>query len=181
MPFLQLNINIFVRSLCLLLAFNSFYIFSSSYGKTILAANTILVEIGMFFAMFLDALANTTESLVAQAYVDKNTSLLRETIYKTFVQSMILTLVLSLVYFSFSGYIISIFTDILDVKIQINKYIIFSFLMPLFASFSFWIDGVFVGLLKTVAMRNAMILSAGVYIASVFLLQSYENYGLWIA
>ncbi|MEY8765241.1 MULTISPECIES: MATE family efflux transporter [Francisella] len=181
MPFLQLNINIFVRSLCLLLAFNSFYIFSSNYGKTILAANTILVEIGMFFAMFLDALANTTESLVAQAYVDKNTSLLRETIYKTFVQSMILTLVLSIVYFTFSGYIISIFTDIVDVRIQINKYIIFSFLMPLFASFSFWIDGVFVGLLKTVAMRNAMILSAGVYIAFVFLLQPYENYGLWIA
>lgn len=128
MPFLQLNINIFVRSLCLLLAFNSFYIFSSNYGKTILATNTILVEIGMFFAMFLDALANTTESLVAQAYVDKNTSLLREIIYKTFVQSMILTMVLSLVYFSFSGYIVSIFTDIVDVKIQINKYIIFRFL-----------------------------------------------------
>ncbi|MBK2115068.1 MATE family efflux transporter, partial [Francisella orientalis] len=181
MPFLQLNINIFVRSLCLLLAFNSFYIFSSNYGKTILATNTILVEIGMFFAMFLDALANTTESLVAQAYVDKNTSLLREIIYKTFVQSMILTMVLSLVYFSFSGYIVSIFTDIVDVKIQINKYIIFSFLMPLFASISFWVDGVFVGLLKTVAMRNAMILSAGVYITFVFLLQPYENYGLWIA
>ncbi|MBK2028690.1 hypothetical protein IB655_03325, partial [Francisella noatunensis] len=64
---------------------------------------------------------------------------------------------------------------------RIQSSITFSFLMPLFASFSFWIDGVFVGLLKTVAMRNAMILSAGVYIASVFLLQSYENYGLWIA
>lgn len=40
--------------------------------------------------------------------------------------------------------------------------------MPLFASISFWVDGVFVGLLKTVAMRNAMILSAGVYITFVF-------------
>ncbi|GAB4223502.1 MAG: MATE family efflux transporter [Francisella sp.] len=180
-PFIKINVNIFVRSLFLLLVFNSFYIFSSNYGKNILAANTILVEIGMFFAMFLDALANTTESLVAQAYVDKNISLLRETVYKTFLQSMILILILSLIYFAFSNYIIKMFTDILDVKNQINKYIVFSFFIPLTASFSFWIDGVFVGLLKTVAMRNSMILSSLVYIICILLLKPYENYGLWIA
>ncbi|API87152.1 multidrug transporter MATE [Francisella uliginis] len=180
-PFLKLNTNIFIRSLCLLLSMNSFYIFSAQYGNNVLAANTILIEVSLFIAMFLDALANTTESLVAQAYVDNNQSIFKEVVSKTLLQSLILTFVLVLIYTCFKDHIINIFTSLEDVKVQVNKYMLFSILIPLVASFSFWIDGVFVGLLKTVAMRNAMILAALVYICFVFLLQPFENYGLWAA
>ncbi|MED7818388.1 MULTISPECIES: MATE family efflux transporter [unclassified Francisella] len=180
-PFLKLNTNIFIRSLCLLLSMNSFYIFSAQYGKDILAANTILIEVSIFMAMFLDALANTTESLVAQAYVDNDQKIFKEVVSKTLLQSLVITFILVFIYACFKDHIVTIFTSLVDVKYQVNKYILFSILIPIVASFSFWIDGVFVGLLKTVAMRNAMILAALVYIVSVFLLQGFENYGLWIA
>lgn len=181
MPFLKLNTNIFIRSLCLLLSMNSFYIFSAQYGKDVLAANTILIEVSIFMAMFLDALANTTESLVAQAYVDNDQRIFKEVVSKTLLQSLIITFILVLIYACFKDHIITIFTSLIDVKYQVNKYILFSILTPIVASFSFWIDGVFVGLLKTVAMRNAMILAALFYVLFVFLLTSFENYGLWIA
>ncbi|ASG67932.1 multidrug transporter MATE [Francisella halioticida] len=181
LPFLKLNINIFIRSLCLLLSMNSFYIFSVKYGNDVLAANTILIEVSLFIAMFLDALANTTESLVAQAYIKNDQKVFKEVVNKTLLQSLILTFILILIYACFKDYIINIFTSLIDVKVQVNKYILFSILIPLVASFSFWIDGVFVGLLKTIAMRNAMILAALVYVCFVFLLQPFENYGLWIA
>lgn len=181
LPFLKLNTNIFIRSICLLLAMNSFYFFSAKYGKDVLAANTILVEIGMFVAMFLEALANTTESLVAKAYVEKNQKLFREVITKTLQQSILVIIAIVMIYAYFDTYIISMFTSIVDVKLQINKYILFSIFLPLVSGISFWIDGVFVGLLKTIAMRNAMIISALVYIMSVILLEYYGNYGLWVA
>ncbi|QIW10515.1 MATE family efflux transporter [Francisella sp. LA112445] len=180
-PFLKLNTNIFIRSLCLLLSMNSFYIFSAQYGKDVLAANTILIEVSLFMAMFLDALANTTESLVAQAYVDNNQNIFKEVVSKTLLQSLVVTFILVFIYALFKDHIITIFTSLVDVKYQVNKYILFSILIPIAASFSFWIDGVFVGLLKTVAMRNAMILAALVYIIAVILLGSFENYGLWLA
>ncbi|QLE79633.1 MATE family efflux transporter [Francisella sp. Scap27] len=180
-PFLKLNTNIFIRSVCLLLAFNSFYLFSSHYGKDVLAANTILMEVGLFVALFLDALANVTESLVASAYVEKSQNKFNEIINKTFIQCIAIAFALTCFYGIFSEQIIGLFTSIESVKIQINNYIIFSIALPLVASFSFWIDGVFVGLLKTTVMRNAMILSAIVYLLSVYLLSDFQNYGLWVS
>lgn len=94
-PFLKLNTNIFIRSVCLLLAFNSFYLFSSHYGKDVLAANTILMEVGLFVALFLDALANVTESLVASAYVEKNQNKFNEIINKTFIQCIAIAFALT--------------------------------------------------------------------------------------
>ena len=180
-PFLKLNGDIFIRSVCLLLSFNSFYVFSSSYGSDVLSANAILVEISLFIAMFLDALANATESLVGQAYIDKNRAYFKEVIVKTFIQCILITLFFVIVYVIFKNQIVDLFTSIVAVKIEIDKYIIFSILLPIVASVSFWIDGVFVGMLKTVAMRNAMILSSIVYVVSVFVLFGLGNYGLWVA
>lgn len=77
---------------------NSFYIFSAQYGKDVLAANTILIEVSLFMAMFLDALANTTESLVAQAYVDNNQNIFKEVVSKTLLQSLVVTFILVFIY-----------------------------------------------------------------------------------
>ena len=180
-PFLRLNSDIFIRSVCLLLSFNSFYIFSSSYGSDVLSANAILIEISLFMAMFLDALANVTESMVGQAYVDKNKKYFKEVIVKTFIQCMLITLFFVIVYVIFKNQIVDLFTSIEPVKIEIDKYILFSMLLPVVASVSFWIDGVFIGMLKTIAMRNAMILSSIVYVGFVYVLFGLGNYGLWIA
>ena len=180
-PFLKLNSNIFIRSVCLLISINSFYILSSGYGKDVLAANTVLVEVSTFFALFLDAVANVTELLVAQAYAEKNQKRFKEVISKTLQQCLMITLALVIVYIIFSQEIIQMFTSISDVKFEINKYVIFSIMLPLISSFSFWIDGVFVGLLKTVVMRNAMLGAMIVYLISAYSLSVYSNYGLWVA
>ncbi|MED7789361.1 MATE family efflux transporter [Francisella sp. 19X1-34] len=129
-----------------------------------------MIEVSLFIAMFLDALANTTESLVAQAYLDNDQRIFKEVVRKTLLQSLIVTFILIFIYACFKNHIITIFTSLADVKYQVNKYILFSILIPIAASFSFWIDGVFVGLLKTVAMSNAMILAALAYIIAVILL-----------
>jgi len=180
-PFLKLNGDIFIRSVCLLLSFNSFYVFSSSYGSDVLSANAILVEISLFMAMFLDALANATESLVGQAYVNEDKVIFKEVIVKTLIQCILFTLFFVVLYVIFKNQIVGLFTSIESIKVEIDKYIIFSILLPIVASVSFWIDGVFVGMLKTVAMRNAMILSSIVYVVSVFLFFGLGNYGLWVA
>ncbi|MFC4892146.1 MATE family efflux transporter [Pseudofrancisella aestuarii] len=181
LPFLKVNSNIFIRSFCLLVSFNSFYIFSSYYGKNTLAANAILVEIAVFIAMILDALANTTETLIGESYIRQDREKLKEIIVKTLVQCMVISIIFSISYTIFSNVIINMFTSIPAVISEINKYIIFSILLPIFAAFSFWIDGVFVGMLKTRAMRNAMIISMFFYMILVYIFSFLGNYGLWLA
>ncbi len=181
LPFLKLNANIFIRSVCLLISFNSFYVFSSYYGKDTLAANAILVEIAVFIAMFLDALANTTETLVGEAYINRQADKFREVVIKTFIQCLLISIIFSVIYGIFHSQILDLFTSISSVRIEIDKYVIFSIVLPIFAAFSFWIDGVFVGMLKTVAMRNAMLLSMLTYILLVVILSPMGNYGLWLA
>ena len=154
---------------------------TSSYGSDVLSANAILVEISLFMAMFLDALANVTESLVGQAYVDQNKDCFREVIIKTFIQCILMTSFFVIIYVTFRGQIVNLFTSIDSVKFEINRYIVFSIILPIVASVSFWIDGVFVGMLETTAMRNAMILSSIVYIVFIGLLFGLGNYGLWLA
>jgi MATE family multidrug resistance protein len=94
---------------------------------------------------------------------------------------MLITLFFVVVYVIFKNQIVDLFTSIEPVKVEIDRYIIFSVLLPIVASVSFWIDGVFIGMLKTVAMRNAMILSSIVYVGFVYVLFGLGNYGLWIA
>lgn len=181
LPFIKVNSNIFIRSFCLLISLNSFYIFSSYYGKNTLAANAILVEIAVFIAMILDALANTTETLVGESYIRKDREKLKEIIIKTLVQCMVISIIFSISYAIFSNMIIGMFTSIPAVINEIDKYITFSILLPIFAAFSFWIDGVFVGMLKTTAMRNAMIISMVCYMMLVYTFSFMGNYGLWLA
>ena len=180
-PFIMLNSNIFIRSICLLISLNSFYIFSTHYGKNVISANAILVEIAYFISAFLDAIANTVETLVGESYVNKNKRKLIEILKKTLLQCMVIAFIFVAIYFSFYKEIIYLFTSIKSVQLETYKYVGFSILLPLLASFSFWIDGVCVGMLKIKEMRNAVVISMIIYLISIFLLWNFENYGLWIS
>ncbi len=53
---------------------------------------------------------------------------------------------------------------------------------PIVSVWSFQLDGIFIGTTRTVAMRNAMILSLGVFLIAVWLLLPlWGNHGLWAA
>jgi len=60
-------------------------------------------------------------------------------------------------------------------------YLVFAALMPLVGALAYEFDGVFIGATWTRDMRNMMILSLALYIASFFLLRPLGNTGLWLA
>jgi MATE family multidrug resistance protein len=54
--------------------------------------------------------------------------------------------------------------------------------LPLLSVWSYQLDGIFIGATRTGAMRNAMVLSLGIFIlASWLLVPNYDNHGLWLA
>ena len=57
----------------------------------------------------------------------------------------------------------------------------YSILFPLITAPAFWLDGIFIGLLDTKNMRNAMLIAFFAYGVSMIVLWPYKNNGLWIA
>ena len=56
------------------------------------------------------------------------------------------------------------------------------FIIPPLASFCYQLDGIYIGAIQTVEMRNSMIVSVGIYITlSIFLTQELHNHGIWFA
>ena len=75
-----------------------------------------------------------------------------------------------------------ILTDIDEVRAIASQYLIFA-CAYIFLSFgAFQLDGIFIGTSQTKDMRNAAILSAGVFLLVCgFLVAQWQNAGLWLA
>ena len=52
---------------------------------------------------------------------------------------------------------------------------------PLLGVWAFQLDGIFIGATRTADMRNAMLLSTSIFLMAWWLLQPWENHGLWAA
>ena len=68
-----------------------------------------------------------------------------------------------------------------QVRAYARDYLVFAALMPLAGALAFEFDGVFVGATWTRDMRNMMLFSLALYIASFYLLRPLGNSGLWLA
>ena len=81
----------------------------------------------------------------------------------------------------FSQDIIAFITNNEIVNAISNTYIFYIYLIFLFATIAFWLDGVFIGAIKVKLLRNIMILSG----VSFFLLETTllggNNHGLWLS
>ena len=73
-------------------------------------------------------------------------------------------------------------TDLESIKIICISYSVWIVIIPFISSFCYQFDGIFVGASKTTELRNAMIMSVGIYLLTAILLVNFfGNLGLWIA
>jgi len=82
----------------------------------------------------------------------------------------------------FDSQIIGLLTDI-DSVVQVTlQYWHWLLLLPFAASWSFLLDGIFIGATKTRAMQNTMLFSSlCVFLPAWYLFSPYGNHGLWLA
>ncbi len=179
--FFEANANLLIRSLCILVANQSFFILSSHLDSEILAANQLLFQFSFILTLTLDAFANTTESLVGHAKGDCHYDELVTIMKTTAVYFVIITTTFVMAYGFFHHGLLSLLTSIPSVHDTAHRYMIYSILFPLITAPAFWLDGIFIGLLDTKSMRNAMLISLLVYGILMTLLWHYQNTGIWLA
>ena len=178
---LIVNGNMFIRSIILMTCFASFMSLSANYGEVVLAANTILLNFFFIFSYGIDAFAHASEVLIGNSVGEKNSSKYDQVLKSSFkfVYS-ILTLFL-VIFLFFSPNIINLITDHSDVITVVKENIIFLYLVVIFGSIAFCIDGILIGALQHIQMRNIMILSGLSYALSIFFIGDETYITIWYA
>ncbi len=178
---MRFNRDIFIRTSLLVGSFTWFTRLGSLQGDIILAANGILYQIFHVAVYALDGFAIAAESLVGQAAGARNRALLRRAVIVSTVAALGLAVGFAAFIFLLHQPLVAIFTNVPEVRAVADDFFFWAALLPVVGVFAYQFDGVFMGATEGPAMRNAMILSAGVYFAaSGWLADAFGNDGVWL-
>ena len=181
--FVKVNRDIFIRTLSLIFVFSFFTAQSAALGDGPLAANSILIQLWMFFSYGIDGFAFAAESLVGKYLGAGERRSLIKTVRQIFIYGLGLGFVFTLVYWVFKDTLPLLFTDQKDVLLLIRRLIIWTILAPPISAVCYIWDGIFIGATATRALRNAMLLCTFlIYLPLHYaLVPVWQAQGMWLA
>jgi MATE family multidrug resistance protein len=179
---LHVNINILIRTLCLVFAFSYFTAMGTKMGEITLAANAVLLHLQHFLAYGLDGFAFAVEALAGSAYGARNRGAFRTAVRVTTIWALIVAGLFTILYVVLGTFIINVITGIEPVRLAAADYLIWVLISPVLSVWSYQLDGIFIGTTRPVEMRNGMVLSLLVYLLAIWLfIPLLGNHGLWLS
>ena len=180
--FFSVNTNLFVRTMALMFTLAFVTAQSARLGGRILAANAVLLNFQHLTSFGLDGIAHAAEALVGKAIGEKRRDALVHSVNLTLKWSVIFALGFTAAYLIAGPLIISLLTDLPDVRETAMRYLPWMIASPLVSVWCFLYDGVYVGATRAKEMRNIMVFSTiFVFLPAWYFLQPLGNDGLWLA
>lgn len=181
-PFILLNRDIFIRTLCLQVTYAFMTVQGVKLGDDIVSANSVLMHFLLIISFSMDGLAYAVEALVGKNIGQRCLSKLKESIYMTLFWAFIFSIMQLLVFYFYGAWIISQITSIEAVQFEAMQYLSWLIIIPLTSMLGFVFDGIFIGMTRAKEMRNSMIFSLLlVYFPVWFFFANEGNHALWIA
>ena len=184
------NLDIFLRTLCLVAVNLYFTSAGARQGAVILSVNTVMLQLYLFFSYFMDGFAYAGEALCGRFYGARNGEAFHDTLRRLFGWMTVVTTAYTLLYIFGGMRIVSLLTDELQVVSAAHEYIWWAWLIPAAGCMAFIWDGVFVGITATRGMLVSSAVSALVFFAICLMTQHFSshisrlsllNHGLWLA
>ena len=181
--FFRVNTDIFIRSFCIILVFTFFTSESANTNDTILAVNSLLIQLLMFFSFFIDGFAFAGEALVGKYFGARQKNQLIKVVKLLFIWGTGLAFAFTFIYSLGINYILRLLTSQQDIIQNARPYLAWVIFIPLASFGSFIWDGIFIGATASAAMRNTLLVSALFVFAPVYLFLNpyWENHALWLA
>ncbi len=173
------NIDIMIRTLALLSVFVWFNAESARQGDVILAANAVLLQFLSLAAFFLDGIAFATETLVGRAVGAAHRAGLEAATRMTTAWAAGLAVLISAALAMLGPILIDFLTVDPAARAAARAHLPWAAAAPLLGVWAFQLDGIFIGATRTADMRNAMLLSLGIFLGAWWLLRGHGNHGLW--
>jgi multidrug resistance protein, MATE family len=178
---LTVNRDIMIRTAALITAFLFFTAQGARSGDVVLAANAVLNNFLLVSAFFLDGLANAAQQLCGNAYGARDRAAFSGAVRLVTLWGFGFALAVSAAFALSGPSLIHAMTTSEDVRRSAQDYLWFVVVSPLLAVFAFTYDGIFIGATWARDMRNLMVLSLLIFLATWFALRAFGNAGLWTA
>ncbi|MCF8369357.1 MAG: MATE family efflux transporter [Bacteroidales bacterium] len=181
--FFKVNLDIIIRTLCLIFTFAFFTTQSAKMDDTILAVNTVLLQFLFVFSYMVDGFAYAAEALVGKFFGEQNMPNLKRSIKLLFMWGLFMSIPFTLVYLFAGDQMLYLLTDNPEVLLAASPYIFWIGIVPIVTFAAFIWDGVYIGATASAAMRNTLLISTLiVFLPTYYLLRnSMGNHGLWLA
>ncbi|PSW19314.1 MATE family efflux transporter DinF [Photobacterium sanctipauli] len=176
---LKLNRDIFLRSLCLQLAFTFMTFQGATLGDNVVAANAVLMSFLMLVSYAMDGFAYAMEAMVGKAIGARNRDELGRTMVGTTFWSLMISLVITFAFGVFGRDIIALISDIPTVQQEAAIYLPWLAAVPLVSMWCFLLDGIFIGATRGREMRNSMFFATCSFFAIWWWLADFGNHALW--
>ncbi|QQE64220.1 MATE family efflux transporter [Leptolyngbya sp. BL0902] len=179
----SLNRDILIRTFALVISLALFTNLSSALGTQTLAANTLLLQVVMLSAYFIDGIAFATESFAGRYYGSGNRAELRRLLWLGGGTSVGLGLTFALTFNLFPQTLFGLLTSHKTVIDTVEIYV--RWLLPILSlgAIAYMLDGYFLGLTAGKVLRNATVLAAGMgFFPLAMVAQRLESpHLLWLA
>lgn len=175
------NADIMVRTVALLLMFAWLANAGARLGTVALAANQVLLQVIALVAFVLDGFAFTAESRVGQAIGARSRADLIRAIRLTGELSFGVAAIACVLIWTAGAPGIAFLVTNEAVRDTASMLLPLVAILPLLGTPAWLLDGIFIGATGGRALRNAAILSTGLYVATDLLLRPWGIWGLWTA
>jgi MATE family multidrug resistance protein len=186
--FFSINRDIIVRTLCIVSTYTFFTAASARMDDpTILAVNTILLELFTLFSYMSDGFAFAAEALTGRFIGERNGVALRDCVRKCMVWCAVICVLYVGLYVGWWRELLGLFVEdgaenTAQIMEYAGRYIGWIVAIPVAASWPFMMDGIMVGATQSRIMRNSMLWATAAYFLLFFTLEPLiGNDALWLA
>ena len=180
--FFSVNRDIFLRTV-FLVAVNLYFIAAGAqFGGTILAVNTLLMQLFTLYSFVMDGFAYSAEALCGRYYGAGDSVSLSRAIRLVFLWSLGLTTLYTLAYILGGQAFLSLLTDDSVVIASSADFLPWAMVIPFAGIMAFVWDGIFIGMTLTKGMLLGTCTASIIFFATFFTLSPFlGNHSLWFA
>lgn len=177
-----LSRDLMIRSAVLEGAFAFFIAQLSREGTAVLAANTIMLNLVMFIAYFLDGQAQAAEQICGKAVGANYRPAFERALRLALVWGYVIAAGLCILLILTGPMLIDFMTTAQDVREIARDYVVIAALVAVTGVLPFVMDGVMTGATLNTIIRNGMVASFLVFLVTALTLQPWLGVtGLWLA
>jgi MATE family multidrug resistance protein len=175
------NRDILIRTAALIVAWGFFSAQGARQGDLVLAANSVLHNLVLVGAFFLDGFASAAGQLCGWAIGARDGRAFSCAVRLSMGWGFGFGIATTAILLAIGPWLIDLMTASPDVRLVARDYLVYAALASVIGVFAFAYDGIYIGATWTRDMRNLMIISLLLYLAVWWLTHPLGNTGLWIA
>ncbi|MDN2481357.1 MATE family efflux transporter [Vibrio agarivorans] len=176
------NMDLLLRTICLLTFFNMMARMGSQLGSDVLAANAILMQATFIVSYMFDGVANASSVFAGKAVGQKSPALLKNVLKMNMIWTTGFIAALTVLTLIFKSQIVMIFTDLPELVAIYHDMSSWLIIFPLASGYGLTFYGIFTGTGTTRPVRNSTAMTLVVFLITAFIaVPIVGNHGLWLA